>query len=122
MKKRYWILDVRSSMKIRGANPASSIQHRRNPLNYQGRHAVTVRERSCPCKDPSLPFREGILRHRYICQANKGSPPGAVCQGQEFRTDNRLLQFSLSARRWEEVKLVRFRLAAHPWVELIRSD
>jgi hypothetical protein len=57
-----------------------------------------------------------------MCLANKGSPPSAVYQEQEFRTDNRLLQFSSSVQRWEEVKLLRFRLAAYWWVELVRSD
>jgi len=100
----------------------SSIQHQRNPLNYQGKLPVTVRERSYRCKDPSLQFPEGILPHRYICQANMGSPPSAVCRGQELRTDNLLLQPLLAQRQSEEVRLPQFRLAGYPWVELVRSD
>src|SRR6266542_3369818 len=81
-----------------------------------------AQERSCPCTDPSLPFPEGTPPHRYICQANKGSPPGAVYQEQEFRTDNGLLRSSSSAQPWEEVKLLWSRPAAHRWVEPVRSD
>src|ERR1051326_6865180 len=79
-----------------------------------------AQERSYLCRDPSLRFPEEILLHRYICQANTGSPPDAVCQGQEFRTDNLPLQPSWSAQRWAEVKLLRSPVAAYQWAERVR--
>src|SRR5437660_12786405 len=65
---------------------------------------VTERERFCRCTDPSLPFLEGILPHRCICQANKGFPPSEVCREQEFRTDNLPLRLSWTQRP-EELRL-----------------
>ena len=79
------------------------------------------RERFCLCRGLSLPFLEGILLHRYICQGNKDSPPGAVCQGRESHTDNLLLQ-SLLEQPWEEVMLLAPLLAADQWVGLVRLD
>src|SRR5438094_9101884 len=83
------------------------------PVKYRDGTAVTAQGRSCRYKDPSLQFPEGILPHRCICQGNKGSPPSAACQGQEFRTDN-LLSRPLSAQPQEEVMRL-FPLAANCW-------
>jgi hypothetical protein len=68
-------------------------------------------ERFYPCTDPLPPFPEGILPHRYICQVNKGSPRGEVCQEREFRTDNPLLPPS-SVPPLEEVEPLRSPRAA----------
>src|SRR5437867_11258860 len=103
------------------SHPVSRIHHLRQlPERTRASKSLMAQERSCPCTDPSLPFPEGIPPHRYICQANKGSPPGAVYQEQEFRTDNRLLQSSSSAQPWEEVKLLWSRPAAYRWVEPVQ--
>src|SRR5690242_11677696 len=64
---------------------------------------ITERERSCQCTGPLLRSPEGTLLHRYICQANKDSPPNEVCQEREFRTDNPPWQ-PLLAQPGEEVK------------------
>src|SRR5439155_9045635 len=109
--------------KCLSSHPVSRIQHLRQlPERTRASKSIMAQERSCPCTDPSLPFPEGIPPHRYICQANRDSPPGAVYQEQEFRTDNRLLRSSSSAPPWEEVKLLRFRQAAYLWIRLVRSD
>ena len=102
-------------------HPECMNQHRRNRLNHRGMQVVTAQERSCRCKGPSLLFLEGILRHRYICQGNKDSPPSAVCQAPEFHTDNlpsRLLWTLLAKEVWSPAVL----LAADSWAELARSD
>ncbi len=52
--------------------------------------------------DLLLPFPEGILPHRYICQVNKDSLPGEACQERGFRMDNPPLRPS-SAQLVEEV-------------------
>jgi hypothetical protein len=104
------------------SHPVSRIRRRRQSQECtRASKSVMAQERSCPCKDPLLRFPEEIPLHRYICQANKGSPPDAVCQGQELRKDNLLLR-PLSVRRWEEVKLLSSRLAVYRWVELVRLD
>jgi len=101
-------------------HPVYTTQHRRNRLNRRMQD-VTARERSCRCKDLSPRFPEEILRHRYIFQGNKDSPPGAVCQGPGLHTDNlpsRLLSARLSGEAWSPAVL----LAADSWAELARSD
>ena len=70
--------------------------------------------------DPSLQFPAEILPHRCICQVNKGSPPSAVCPGQEFHTDNLPWQPSLAQPGAEGLLL--FLLAVYWWAELVRSD
>src|SRR5947209_1040775 len=105
------------------SHPVSRIQHLRQPRERtRASKSIMAQERSCPCTDPSLPFPEGTPPHRYICQANKGSPPSAVYQEQEFRTDNRLLQSSSSAQPWEEVKLLVSPADAHRPDERVRSE
>src|SRR5438094_7745976 len=97
-------------------DPASA-----QPAKSSRMQAVTAQERSCRCKDPSPRFPEEILRHRYIFQGNKDSPPGAVCQGPELHTDNlpsRLWSAQLSGEAWSPAVL----LAADSWAELARSD
>src|SRR6476469_6350211 len=105
------------------ANPASCIYDPASaqPAKSLRMQAATARERSCRYKDPSPRFREGILRHRYICQGNKDSPPGAVCQGPELHTGNlpsRLLSALLLEEAWSPAVL----LAARSWAEPARSD
>src|SRR5438552_10728751 len=85
-----------------------------------GARKITERERSCRCTGPSLPFPEGILPHRRICQANKDFPPSEVCREQEFRTDNLPLRLSW-AQRSEEARL-QSPPAAFPWAERVDSD
>jgi hypothetical protein len=105
------------------ANPASGIYDPASaqPAKSSRMQAATAQERSCRCKDPSLRFPEGILRHQYTCQGNKDSPPGAVCQGPELHTDNlpsRLSSELLVEEVWSPAVL----LAAHLWAELARLD
>src|ERR1700757_2047366 len=69
------------------------------------RACLTAQGKSCRCKDPSLPSREGSLPHRCICQANKGSRPDAVCREQGFHTDSLLLPPLSAAQLWVEVKM-----------------
>src|ERR1700758_1689357 len=69
------------------------------------RACPTAQGKSCRCKDPSLPSREGSLPHRCICQANKGSRPDAVCREQEFHTDSLPLLLLSAAQLWAEVKM-----------------
>src|SRR5437588_272952 len=96
------------------SHPVARIEHlQQHRERSRASKSIMAQERSCPCTDPSLPFPEGTPPHRYICQANKGSPPNAVCQEREFRMDNRLLQSSSSAQPWEEVILLWSRLAAY---------
>src|SRR5213083_1474404 len=90
--------------KCLSSHPVSRIQHLRQlPERTRASKSIMAQERSCPCTDPSLPFPEGIPPHRYICQANKGSPPNAVCQGREFRMDNLHWPPCSAARLWAEV-------------------
>jgi len=83
--------------------PNTGIQHRpRTP----SRQPVTEQEKSYPCTDLLLPFPEGSLLHRYICQVSKDSRRGEVCQEREFHTDNPPSRSS-SVRLLVEVKLLR---------------
>ena len=97
-------------------DPASA-----QPAKSSRKQAATARERSCRYKGPSPRFPEGILRHRYICQGNKDSPPGAVCQGPELHTDN-LPSRLLSALPLEGVWSPAVLLVADSSAELARSD
>src|SRR5947199_4472719 len=87
----------------------------------RSRESITEQERFCPCMDLLLPFPEGILPHRYICQVNKDSLPSEACQEPEFRTDNPLLR-PLSARLLEAGTLPRSPRAVYRWVEQGHSD
>src|SRR5262249_14143187 len=86
-----------------------------------GSARVTAQGKSCQCRDPSLRSQEGILPRRYICQANMGSPPGAVCREQGFRTDNLPLPPLSVAQLRAEGNLLPA-AAAYPLAEPARSD
>ena len=105
------------------ANPASGVYDPASaqPAKSSRMQAVTARERSCRCKDPSPRFPEEILRHRYIFQGNKDFPPSAVCQELELHTDN-LLSRLLSALLLEEVRSAAVLLEADSWAEQVRWD
>src|SRR6266404_1078861 len=66
---------------------------------------TTAQGKSCPCKDPSLQSREGILPHRYIFQVNKDFPPGPFCQEQGFHTGSLPLPPLSAAQPRAEVKM-----------------
>src|SRR5256885_13336546 len=91
------------SSRRRHTRSASSIS-----LEHPQKQPVTEPGKSYPCTDPSPPFPEGSLPHRYICQVNRDSLPGEACQAREFRTDNLPLRPSLARLLLEEVKLLRF--------------
>src|ERR1700757_2799972 len=82
------------------ANPVFTITASAN----SGTARVTEQGKSCRCKDPLLLCRAEILLHRYICRANTGSQPDAVCREQGFRTDNLPWPPSLGAQPRAEVK------------------
>src|SRR6266404_2211709 len=122
-RNRYRMLKCCPMESTNRANPASGIYDPASaqPAKSSRMQAVTAQERSCRCKDPSPRFPEEILRHRYIFQGNKDSPPGAVCQGPELHTDNlpsRLWSARLSGEAWSPAVL----LAADSWAEPARSD
>src|SRR5207247_8909785 len=92
-----------------------------NLASRNGARKIMGRERSCRCTGPSLPFPEGILPHRRICQANKDFPPSEVCREQEFRRDNLTLRLSWVQPSLEEVGLQSLP-AASPWAERVHLD
>ena len=98
-------------------NLAFSLPHQRN----SPRAGAMAQGKFYRYKDPSLQCQEGILPHRYICQANTGSPPSAVCQGQGFRMDNLPWPLLFAVQVW---KVVAARPAEgwYPWAGRAHSD